>query len=244
MPIFQLDDEKLIFPPAEWAEDRYDGLLAVGGDLSVPRLVEAYANGIFPWPCFEDRLDWYSPDPRFVLFPEKMHIPKSLKRVMKKEPFRLTVDQCFPEVIHHCGSIERPGQEGSWITREIEAGYCALHQAGYAHSLEAWDGNRLVGGFYGVSIGRCFCGESMFSLVPDASKVTFATFAPRIFEAGYQMIDCQVYTDHLARFGAEEIPRAEYLLRLRLALKDRKKVGDLWARVLEEDVGWGGGGVG
>lgn len=234
MPVFELDDVEVYFPPAILAEDQWDGLLAIGGDLSVPRLLEAYTHGIFPWPCIEERLDWYSPNPRFVLFPQKMHIPKSLSRVMKKGKFTLTVDQAFPEVIRGCSEAERPGQDGTWITKGIEKGYCALQKAGYAHSIEAWFNGELAGGFYGVAIGRCFCGESMFTRIPDASKVAFATVAPLLFSAGYEMIDCQVYTDHLARFGAEEISRDDYLHRLRAALKQGCESIVDWSQLLKK----------
>ena len=153
----------------------------------------------------------FSPDPRFVLKAEDLHIPKSLEKVLRKGAFTYTVDKAFPEVIHACASVPRPGQDGTWITEVLEKGYCELQRRGFAHSFETWLGGELVGGFYGVSIGRCFFGESMFAHAPDASKCAFATFARQMFAAGTPWIDCQVYTDHLARFGAKEIPRSAYL---------------------------------
>lgn len=222
MPVFRLADDSVVFPPAEMADDENGGLIAVGGDYSVERLVEAYSHGIFPWPVDADfPITWASPDPRFVLMAADMHVPKSLQRTLKKNLFEYKVDSAFPEVIHECASVARPGQEGTWITEELEAGYCALQREGFAHSYEAWQGGRLVGGFYGVAIGKCFFGESMFARVPDASKCAFAVFARRMFDAGIPWIDCQVYTGHLARFGAKEIPRADYLAMLAAALEHR-----------------------
>ena len=217
MPIFTLSKTKVEFPPPELAT-AYGGLLAVGGDLRVERLLQAYSNGIFPWPSDDVPLAWWSPDPRFVVYPEALKVPKSLARVMKKEPFTFTVDRCFADVIHHCSATERPDQDGTWITTKIRQAYIALHQAGHAHSFEAWSDGRLVGGLYGVSLGRCFFGESMFAHAPDASKSAFVTLAKALFQQGCPFIDCQVYTDHLARFGAEEIPRARFLSQLRSAL--------------------------
>lgn len=203
------------FPPPELA-DEGDGLLAVGGDYSVPWLVEAYSNGIFPWTVIPRYgIGWHSPDPRFVLLPEALHIPKSLERTLRKRPFEITVDRAFGRVIAACAETHR--SEGVWITDALRAGYVALHRAGYAHSVEAWRGGELAGGLYGVAVGSVFCGESMFALVPDASKVAFATVARALFAEGCPMIDCQVYGEHLARFGAVDMPRCEFLSRLRHA---------------------------
>lgn len=209
--VYRLDDS-LWFPDPEEAVKEYDDLVAVGGDYSPERLVVAYSSGIFPWPVAEgEPITWFSPDPRFVLKAEDLHIPKSLEKTLRKNLFTYTVDKAFPEVIHACASVSRPGQDGTWITDDLEKGYCELQRRGLAHSFEAWKDGKLVGGFYGVALGNCFFGESMFARVPDASKCTFATFARKLFEAGVPWIDCQVYTDHLARFGAKEIPRSEYL---------------------------------
>ena len=220
MSIYRLDDALFDFPPPEEADDEYDGLLAVGGDYNPERLLNAYSKGIFPWPVAEGRpITWFSPDPRFVLKAGNFRIPKSLKKTLKKGLFDYRVDTAFAEVIHGCSIVPRPWQDGTWITDDLEKGYCELNSLGFAHSFEAWQGDKLVGGFYGVAIGSCFFGESMFARVSDASKCAFAHFAGILFENGLPWIDCQVHTDHLARFGAKEIPRAEYLLMLRNVLK-------------------------
>ena len=220
MAVYRLSKDSYTFPPAEEAVAEYDGLLAVGGDYAPERLITAYASGIFPWPVDADSdITWFSPDPRFVLMADDLHIPKSLAKTLRKNLFDYRVDTAFPEVIRACAEIPRPGQDGTWITEDLVAGYCKLQKMGFAHSFEAWQDDRLVGGFYGVSLGKCFFGESMFARVPDASKCTFATFARRMFDAGVPWIDCQVHTDHLARFGAREIPRTQYLKLLRAALE-------------------------
>lgn len=220
MAVYRLSKDSYAFPPAEEAVAEYDGLLAVGGDYAPERLITAYASGIFPWPVDADSdITWFSPDPRFVLMADDLHIPKSLAKTLRKNLFDYRVDTAFPEVIRACAEIPRPGQDGTWITEDLVAGYCKLQKMGFAHSFEAWQDDRLVGGFYGVSLGKCFFGESMFARVPDASKCTFATFARRMFDAGVPWIDCQVHTAHLARFGAREIPRTQYLKLLRAALE-------------------------
>lgn len=220
MPIFRLDNDDISFPPAELADDDYGGLLAVGGDYSPERLLTAYCNGIFPWPNPEvtDMITWFSPDPRFVLKKEHFHLPASLKRTLKKHPYEITFDKAFPSVIHACATTTRPGQSGTWITDALEKGYCTLHERGFARSAEAWLDGKLVGGLYGVTFGKCFFGESMFAHKPDASKCAFATLAQSLFDNGCPWIDCQVRTDHLARFGAEEISRANYLQMLAEAI--------------------------
>lgn len=221
MAVYRLADDSFAFPPAEEAEDSEDGLLAVGGDYRCERLLNAYASGIFPWPVAAGQpITWFSPNPRFVLKAADLHIPKSLVKTLRKGLFEYRVDTAFPEVIHACSTAVRPGQDGTWITDDLEKGYCELNRRGFAHSFEAWQDGVLAGGFYGVAIGPCFFGESMFARVPDASKCAFATFARRMFDRGVPWIDCQVYTDHLARFGAKEIPRAEYLQLLSSALGD------------------------
>lgn len=220
MPVFRLSKTDFGFPPAELADPEMDGLLAVGGGYEPERLLNAYATGIFPWPIdASSPVTWFSPDPRFVLFAEDLHIPKSLKRVLRGGAYRITVDQAFSAVIHACGTTPRPNQTGSWITPALADGYCELHRRGFAHSVEAWQGGELVGGLYGVSMGKCFFGESMFAHRPDASKCAFATFAQFLFAQGTPWIDCQVRTDHLARFGAREIPRSKYLALLSVGLK-------------------------
>lgn len=218
MAVYCLDEDSFEFPPAEDAELE-SGLLAIGGDFHPERLLNAYAGGIFPWPVAEgEPITWFSPDPRFVLKAADLHIPKSLVKTLRKGLFEYRVDTAFPEMIHACAAVPRPEQDGTWITDELERGYCELNRCGFAHSFESWQDGHLVGGFYGVSIGPCFFGESMFATVPDASKCAFATFARRMFDNGVPWIDCQVYTEHLARFGAKEIPRAEYLEMLNSAL--------------------------
>lgn len=210
--VYRLENDSILFPDPEEADDECGGIVAIGGDYSPERLVAAYSVGIFPWPIEEGRpITWFSPDPRFVLKAEDLHIPKSLEKTLRKNLFTYTVDKAFSEVIHSCASVPRPGQDGTWITDDLEKGYCELQRRGLAHSFEAWKDGKLAGGFYGVAIGNCFFGESMFARDPDASKCAFATFARKLFNAGVPWIDCQVYTDHLARFGAKEIPRSEYL---------------------------------
>jgi leucyl/phenylalanyl-tRNA---protein transferase len=215
MPVFKLD-ERLEFPPADLADD---GLLAVGGDLSPERLVLAYSRGIFPW--YEDGLPilWHSPDPRMVLEPEQLRVPTSLKKTMRKHPYRLTLDVAFPAVIEACASAPRPGQDGTWITSEMRDAYVKLFRLGLAHSTEAWRGDELVGGLYGVSLGSMYFGESMFARAPDASKIAFVTLVGELRRRGIDLIDCQVHTEHLARFGAVEWPRAHYLRALARCLR-------------------------
>ena len=226
MAVYRLADDSFGFPPPEEAEAENEWLLAVGGDYNPERLLNAYAGGIFPWPVREGMpITWFSPDPRFVLKAEDFRIQKSLKKVLKKGLFEYRVDTAFAEVIHECSVVPRPGQDGTWITGDLEAGYCELNRLGFAHSFESWQDGKLVGGFYGVALGSCFFGESMFAHVPDASKCAFAHFAGIMFDNGIPWIDCQTHTDHLARFGAKEIPRSEYLEMLQDALKDISKCG-------------------
>lgn len=207
MPVFQLTDD-LIFPPVDLAEP--DGLLAYSGDLSTDRLLLAYSEGIFPW-YSEPPILWWCPDPRFVLFPDELKISASMKQVLRKNIFTFTINKDFSAVIRGCKQAPRPGQDGTWITEEVERAYIALHEAGYAHSIECWQHDTLVGGFYGVQLGDCFFGESMFARVSNASKAAFITFVQYAKEQGLKMIDCQVYTDHLASLGARMIPREEFL---------------------------------
>lgn len=215
MPVYRLIDE-IIFPPPREAEP--DGLLAVGGDLSPQRLLEAYRLGIFPWYAEGQPILWWSPDPRFVLEPEAFHVSRRLRQTLSRGVFKVTFDRAFAEVIRACASVQRKGQSGTWITPEMEAAYIRLHELGYAHSAESWSEEALVGGVYGVALGRCFFAESMFFRAANASKVALALLVERLKSWGFEMIDAQVPTDHMARLGAREIRRALFLKRLGRAL--------------------------
>ncbi|MEM7434563.1 MAG: leucyl/phenylalanyl-tRNA--protein transferase [Myxococcota bacterium] len=208
MPVYLLGKE-LEFPPPEDAND--EGIVAVGGDVSPERLVVAYQQGIFPWPAKGYPLLWFSPDPRFALVPQQAHVSRSLRKVLRREEIRVTADCAFEQVIAACAEVPRPYQQGTWITRELRNGYLGLHERGYAHSVEAWRGDVLVGGLYGVALGRTFAGESMFATEPDASKVAFTTLLGHLTMWGFTIVDCQVHTEHLARFGATMWPRARFL---------------------------------
>ncbi|MDP1772307.1 MAG: leucyl/phenylalanyl-tRNA--protein transferase [Methylobacter sp.] len=197
------------FPSVNKALREPDGLLAVGGCLSQSRLLNAYRHGIFPWYNPGEPILWWSPDPRLVLFPDKLVISRSLRKTLRKNVFTVTFDQAFDQVIAACAD-PRKDVDGTWITAEINAAYKQLHQAGFAHSVEAWLGDELVGGLYGVALGQVFFGESMFHTRTDASKAAFATLVQQLKSWGYQLIDCQVHTKHLASFGAEEISRAYF----------------------------------
>jgi leucyl/phenylalanyl-tRNA--protein transferase len=210
-------NEELWFPPVEKADKH--GILAIGGDLSVERLILAYQSGIFPWFSDDEPIVWWSPNPRFVLYPSKLKISKSMKQILKKGDYKVTLDKAFPEVILNCRQIKREGQGGTWITHDMTAAYNRLHLAGYAHSVEVWQGKQLVGGLYGVSLGSCFFGESMFSKVSNASKIGFITLVGELQERGFPLIDSQVYTHHLETLGAEEIPRQRYILELKACLE-------------------------
>jgi leucyl/phenylalanyl-tRNA--protein transferase len=203
--IFRLD-ERLLFPAPELAEE--DGLLAIGGDLSTDRLLLAYQNGIFPWYSDDEPILWYSPHERFVLYPQELNISKSMKRVLRSALFTVTTDTFFNEVVAACSSIQREGQDGTWITDDMKAAYAKLHTEGHAHSVEVWQGDKLVGGLYGVHAGDVFCGESMFSHVSNASKTALIWLCNT---GRYKLIDCQVYTEHLESMGARMISREEYI---------------------------------
>lgn len=215
MTVYRLTKE-LVFPPPELADD--DGLLAVGGDLSVDRLVLAYSMGIFPWYSGKSPILWWSPDPRMVLFTKELKVSRTLRQAMKKGIYRITTNAAFEDVISNCATITRKGENGTWITDEMIEAYIRLHKAGYAHSVEAWDGAELAGGLYGIVMGKVFFGESMFAKKSDASKVAFATYAVQLAEKGFELIDCQVTTEHMKRFGAREITFAEFIKHLRKAL--------------------------
>lgn len=206
MSIYKVGKE-LVFPHPSYADK--DGLLAFGGDLSPDRLLLAYSNGIFPWYSKDYPILWWSPDPRFVLFPEKLKISKSMKKFMKKEIYRVTFDTAFREIIHFCGLLRE--KDGTWITEEMKEAYYTLHKLNLAHSVEVWEGSELVGGLYGVSIGRCFFGESMFSKKDNASKTGFITLVEFLKKRGFIIIDCQVHTKHLESLGGEPIPREQFL---------------------------------
>jgi len=211
MPIFALDKE-IIFPPVHLAEP--DGLLAMGGDLSVERLLMAYRNGIFPW--YEgDTILWWSPDPRFVLFPGELKVSKSIKPLLKRNEFEFTTNKAFAQVIHHCKETKRPGQEGTWITNEVEKAYCKLHEMGYAHSAEVWKNGELVGGLYGIQLGKVFFGESMFSKTSNASRFAFIKYVQLLKEEGIELMDCQVYTEYLESMGAKMIDRTVFMTLLK-----------------------------
>lgn len=208
LPLFFLND-RLEFPAVETANE--DGLLAVGGDLSPERLLLAYQSGIFPWFNEDALMLWWSPDPRMILYPKKLKISKSMRKVLKDTTFSITKNTCFKRVIEQCAKLVRKGQDGTWITPNMIDAYCVLHEKGFAKSYEVWQEDELVGGLYGIDLGHVFCGESMFSLVSNASKYAFIHMVREFEEKKYAIIDCQVYTEHLESLGAEEISRKEFL---------------------------------
>jgi leucyl/phenylalanyl-tRNA--protein transferase len=222
MPVFRLDD-RLAFPPAELADD--NGVLAVGGDLRPERLILAYASGIFPWYAEDLPIIWHAPDPRMVLRPADLRISRSLRKAIRKRPYDLRLDTDFEAVIRACKDAPRPDQDGTWITEDMCRAYCDLHRLGLAHCAEAWDGDRLVGGLYGVSLGSAFFGESMFAHAPNASKIAFVALVRQLHAWDVDLIDCQVHTDHLERFGAQLEPRAVFLRALQSALENPTRQG-------------------
>ncbi len=201
--------KKILFPPVKTADE--NGLLAIGGDLSPERLILAYKSGIFPWFNEGEPVIWYSPPERMVLFPKDLKVSKSMEKVLKNGNFRISFNEHFAEVIHHCKTIDRPGQKGTWITKEMQKAYIALHELGFAKSVEVWQEDRLVGGLYGIDLGHIFTGESMFSLVSNSSKVAFIYLNQILKEQNYHLLDCQVYNEHLASLGAVEIPRDVFM---------------------------------
>lgn len=227
MPLFTLN-AKADFPPAEWADP--EGILAVGGDLSPRRLLRAYGRGIFPWYANGEPILWWSPDPRFVLFPAEIHAPRSLKKILNKKIFHFTFDRAFSEVIDGCAQ-PRLDQNGTWITEEMRQAYIRLHILGYAHSLESWQNSKLAGGLYGIALGRCFFAESMFHLQANASKVVFFALAGALKKMGFIIIDCQVHSPHLTGWGARSIPRRQYLELLRSGLSSSTLRGN-WGEIL------------
>lgn len=218
MPPRLLRGDQLL-PDPEESDAR--GLVAVGGDLRPDRLIDGYRRGIFPWYSEGLPILWHSPDPRFVLEPKHLQVNRSLRKSLRRNPYRLSFDTAFSEVVQLCSEVPRPGQDGTWITSDMMAAYDRLFALGHAHSVEAWFDDQLVGGVYGVAVGAVFCGESMFALAPDASKIAFVKLIHQLDRWGFGLIDCQVYTEHLDRFGAVEWPRARFLARL-AALRDRK----------------------
>jgi leucyl/phenylalanyl-tRNA--protein transferase len=224
MPLFRLS-EKIDFPPAWLA--RSDGLLCIGGDLGLERLLLAYQSGIFPWFSEGEPLLWWSPDPRLVLFPQAIKISRSLKKKIKRTPFRITVDNAFEQTIVSCAKPRRDGLEGTWLVEEMIDAYIQLHKHGYAHSIETWHGNSLVGGLYGVTLGGSFFGESMFSIESDASKIALSALAALLNTKGFDMIDCQVTSDHLLNMGAVEVSRDNFLNALIPSIS-RKVSPNIW----------------
>ena len=221
MPVFRLDD-RLVFPPVHLAED---GLLALGGDLRPERLILGYTKGIFPWYAENLPILWHSPDPRMVMTTRDLVIQRSLRKQIKRRPYLLTIDTAFGEVLKGCAASPRPGQTGTWLIPEMVDAYMRLHELGFAHSIEAWRDDELVGGLYGVSLGAAFFGESMFARAPDASKIAYSAIVRQLDAWQIGLIDCQVHTEHLERFGAYEVPRQDYLDMLAIALDEPTKRG-------------------
>ena len=219
-PILPLSKYDFSFSDPMLGDD--EGLLAYGGDLSVNRLLGAYTKGIFPWFNDDDPILWWSPNPRFVLFLEDLHISKSLKKVIKKNHFEIKYDTSFVQVMIECANASRPDQDGTWITSDMIEAYSELHNQGWAHSFEAWLDGKLVGGGYGVSIGDIFCGESMFSKVSNSSKVAFVDLVNRLKNNGFKLIDSQIYTNYLESFGAKHISREDYLYLVKQSLINPK----------------------
>ena len=222
MPIFRLGDE-IIFPAVHLTSG--NGILAIGGDLSPDRLIAAYRQGIFPWYSEGDPIIWWSPDPRFILFLEELRVSRSMMKVLRRGTFRITYDQKFREVVLSCQKLRRK-QNGTWITDDMLEAYCTLHELGIAHSAEAWYEGKLVGGIYGVSLGRCFFGESMFSLISNASKAALIDLVYKLKELKLEFLDCQVYTAHLESLGARFISRDEFIGLLKSGLQHETLLGN------------------
>ncbi|WP_303721939.1 leucyl/phenylalanyl-tRNA--protein transferase [Malonomonas rubra] len=232
MPCYQLDEE-LWFPPIDAADDY--GLLAVGGDLSPERLLLAYSLGIFPWYNPGEPILWWSPDPRCVLYPSELHISRSMRKFMRKNLYRVSFDENFPGVIYWCRRLRKNlDGSGTWITSEMEKAFIRLHELGFAHSVECWDGDELVGGIYGVCLGYCFCGESMFSRRTNASKLVLIHLVQKLETLGFELLDCQQTTGHLLSMGATEISRIEFQQHLRVA--EVPPYGPLVSRFCKSDL--------
>ena len=221
MPVFLLSDE-LFFPPPQLASK--EGVLAIGGDLNIDRLLLAYQTGVFPWYSDGDPIIWWSPDPRLVLFPDEIRVSRTLEKVLKKNQFQVTMDTRFEQVISECAGTRRD-KEGTWIVDDMIDAYISLHRAGYAHSVEVWQDENLAGGLYGVSLGRAFFGESMFTNISNASSVGLVKLVEYLKDISFSLIDCQVRTDHLIRFGAREIPRSQFLKLLKQSVDQPTKKG-------------------
>ncbi len=217
LPFF-LSETSYDFPPVEMANK--DGLLAIGGDLAIERILTAYKQGIFPWYSKDTPILWWSPPLRMCFYPDTIHISKSLLRILKNHSFEITINKNFQEVLQHCANTPRKGQEDTWILPEMQKAYIELHKQGYAHSIEAWQGGKLVGGLYGVCLHRCFFGESMFSHVSNASKVCLALLGKMLTQKQYRIIDCQMYTSHLASMGAKEIDKFSFITILKKAIQE------------------------
>jgi len=218
-----LSEEEYLFPPPGTASQ--EGIVCAGGNLSPGVLLSAYRQGLFPWFGEGDPLLWWSPDPRFAILPATFHVPSSARRLLNEGRFKITVDREFPRVIRLCAGIERRGRPGTWITDSMIAAYERLHAEGFAHSVEAWSGEELAGGLYGVSLGSAFFGESMFSLTSGASRAAFLTFASWLFGSGFTLIDSQVHTDYVAGMGGVDLPRAKYLDLLKASLRPETRKG-------------------
>jgi len=221
-------DEKLIFPPLEATTK--EGIIAIGGDLSIERLLLAYSTGIFPWYSQNEPILWWSPDPRFVLLPENLNVSKSLKKFIKKNIYTITFDIAFEKIIKMCSKLR--SKQGTWLTNEMIEAYIDLHNEGYAHSVEAWHNEKLAGGLYGVSLGRCFFGESMFYVMENASKVCLIYLVDTLIKKNFLFIDSQVYTQHLENFGASNIPRSDYIAMLKKGLSFPTLKGK-WSEIMK-----------
>jgi leucyl/phenylalanyl-tRNA--protein transferase len=230
VPVFALPDE-FIFPDPRLAED--SGLIALGGDLQLERVLLAYQHGIFPWPIEGAPLAWFSPDPRMLLMPGAERVTRSLRQRMRRG-LRVTADRCFGDVIEACATVPRGPNEGTWITEDLKTSWRRLHAIGLAHSVEVWDGDNLVGGLYGLELGAMFCGESMFHRTTDASKVAFVALARVAWSRGHHFVDCQLHTPHLERLGARTVPRDRFLEQLHPAVAAEIRVGP-WS--LDIDAG-------
>jgi len=232
------EDERFVFPPPETSMP--GGILCTGGNLSPGMLLSAYSQGVFPWFNDEDPIIWWSPDPRFCVLPAEVHLSDTMRKLLRKRPYELSLDTAFGDVIRRCSSVPRRGQDGTWITADMIEAYVRMHDLGYAHSVEAWKDGVLVGGLYGMGLGAAFFGESMFSLEPDASKCAFLALAWRLRDEGCLLMDSQVHTAHVASLGGRDMARDEYLARLGVAL-DRPTVKGDWGAAFPgfpESTGW------
>ena len=236
MPIFWLSEQNIVFPDPELADPQ--GVLAIGGDLSPQRLLSAYQMGIFPWFSPGDPILWWSPDPRFVLYPDELKVARSMRPYFNQRKFDVTFDRQFETVMRHCAAQYRAGQGGTWITKGMIKGYTQLHEMGYAHSVEVLQEGKLVGGLYGIALGKVFFGESMFTEASNASKFGFISLVRKLKERGFWLVDCQQETSHLASLGARSIPRRKFLGYLKRNEQEAGLKGS-WAKWGEESAGDG-----